>query len=398
MGGGSGERRAARTRGGPPAPSAAPPEPRPKRRRTAPAPPAAEGAGAGAPPAAAVVAGQGGTAVVVVLHRGAATGYGAADGAVRLCVSGEEEEGAEEGAGAFTCAAVLEDGLGPDAERTLVLGTAGGALRAFRLADGGPAWTSEPLHDGPVTGVRVLNAAEGLLVSAAWAGLAVVDAAAGAAVSRLACPGGPAACLAVSPDGGTVAVGGATLALVDTATGKEVCSTSVEGVEGPLGAVAFSADGRYLAAAGRGGSTVHVLEQVTSRRKSQLVARGSLDLGAEVAQLEALGAGADAMQIAALHADGTLAVVEVGAAQLQGKAEDGSGIQVAETFAFPRTGRARKGAKAEEKVAAFGAALTADGESFPGPPPVPPLSLPSPPPPQALLFSDSAATPMLWSL
>lgn len=295
-----------------------------------------------------------------------------------------------------------EEGSGDGAEATenplpLLLGTADGSLRAVNVGEGKAEalWSCDSLHQGPVTCVAVLNAAEGLVVCASSGGgedgsLAVVDSGEGVEMGRLgkgSLPPAGVTALSVARDASRVLVaGGASVVLLDGNQGRQLAAADVKGPSAQGGALlaALSSDGLRAAVVARGATEVAVFEvkQGGTRRKptEELKPSAPLEFGLAVEGLELLGDAERGYFLAALGAGGVCKVV-----RLEGEGQESRSweIDLSGGGAGASKGQAARSRKRKSPPGAsmgiFSAVLDPEGEPSHPPtvhsPPLP-LSLP----------------------
>ena len=289
-----------------------------------------------------------------------------------------------------------EEGSGDGAEATenplpLLLGTADGSLRAVNVGEGKAEalWSCDSLHQGPVTCVAVLNAAEGLVVCASSKGgedgsLAVVDSGEGVEMGRLgkgSLPPAGVTALSVARDASRVLVaGGASVVLLDGNQGRQLAAADVKGP------AALSSDGLRAAVVARGATEVAVFEvkQGGTRRKptEELKPSAPLEFGLAVEGLELLGDAERGYFLAALGAGGVCKVV-----RLEGEGQESRSweIDLSGGGAGASKGQAARSRKRKSPPGAsmgiFSAVLDPDGE-----PCAPPPGRHRPPPPHPLVI------------
>jgi len=162
--------------------------------------------------------------------------------------------------GAMTTAA-HEVAFSPDG-KTLAVGF-GHVVRFFSTQTGKEVSKQEG-HAGPVTDVRVAGDGKTIVSKGTDGTIRRWDAGTGKELSSFQAPAG-SRCLAVSPDGKTIAFGNAdnTVRLHDAETGKEL--HKLTGPEGGSAVVAFSRDGKTVAARGDGKSSIALFESSSGK-------------------------------------------------------------------------------------------------------------------------------------
>ena len=285
----------------------------------------------------------------------------------------------------------------------LLLGTQDGSLRAVDVGEGKAEalWSCDGLHQGPVTCVAVLNAAEGLVVCASSGGgedgsLAVVDSSEGVEMGRLgkgSLPRAGVAALSVARDASRVLVaGGASVVLLDGNLGRQLSTADVEGPPARGGALlaALSSDGLRAAVVARGALEVALFEvkQGGTRRKptEELKPCAPLELGLAVESVELLGDAERGYFLAALGAGGMCKVVRLGGGGQESRTWD---IDLSGGEAGATKGQAARSRKRKSPPGAmagvFSAVLDPEGElpaqPLPPQPPLQPLQPPQPPAP-----------------